>query len=277
VHTQAVTIGGTMRPAVSDYNNDGTAILLDWIQVSPFASSGTYTSAVYDGGVVKNWGTASWTADVPAGTTLELYQRQSNSATDILNESWTLIPSSGTMIGGTSQYIQYKAELSSNDATLTPVLKDISISCAAAPLITIAGNVWHDVNGMSDGYVNNSALLVQPAPPGLPVGLRAYLVNSATGLVENMSFVNPDGTYSLSDVTPNNVYYIYLSSSQGIIGNPPPALLLPSGWMHTGQKLGTNPGSDGLNDGILIIPASTSNVNNANFGIKIRSGDVVTG
>lgn len=277
VHTQAVTIGGTMRPAVSDYNNDGTAILLDWIQVSPFASSGTYTSAVYDGGVVKNWGTASWTADVPAGTTLELYQRQSNSATDILNESWTLIPSSGTMIGGTSQYIQYKAELSSNDATITPVLKDISISCAAAPLITIAGNVWHDVNGMSDGYVNNSALLVQPAPPGLPVGLRAYLVNSATGLVENMSFVNPDGTYSLSDVTPNNVYYIYLSSSQGIIGNPPPALLLPSGWMHTGQKLGTNPGSDGLNDGILIIPASTSDVNNANFGIKIRSGDVVTG
>lgn len=276
-HSQTITIGGTMRPAISDYNNDGVDISLDWIHVSPYAASGCYTSAVYDAGVVKNWGNASWTADVPVGTTLQLFYRQSNSSAEILNAAWTPITASGDAIGGTSQFIQYKAELSTSSSELTPVLKDFTVTCSVAPLLTISGNAWHDINAMSDGYVNNSAAAVFPAPPGIPVGLRAYLVNTSTGLVEQLSFINPDGTYTLSGVTPGNVYHIYLSSSQSIIGYPVPGTLLPGGWMHTGQKLGANPGSDGLNDGILVIPAGNTNVINANFGIKLRGGDVVTG
>jgi hypothetical protein len=135
---------------------------------------------------------------------------------------------------------------------------------------------------MSDGFVNNSGALQNPPAAAIPVGLRAYLVNTATGLVEQVTFVNTaTGTFSFADISPNSVYSVVLSSSQGIIGNPPPAQILPSGWINTGQKNANPPnspaGSDGLNDGILIVPVGTSDVINVNFGIRLRGGDVVIG
>lgn len=157
-----------------------------------------------------------------------------------------------------------------------------NIDAGVYKLINLSGNVWHDVNAMSDGFVNNSGAAQNPPAAAIPVGLRAYLVNTATGLVEQVTFVNADnGTFSFFDITPNTVYSIVLSSSQGIIGNPPPASILPSGWINTGQKNANPPnnpaGSDGLNDGILIVPVGTSDVINANFGIRLRGGDVVLG
>lgn len=148
-------------------------------------------------------------------------------------------------------------------------------------IINISGNVWHDVNAMSDGFVNNSGAAQTPPAAAIPVGLRAYLVNTATGLIEQVSFISAEGTFFFPNVSPNTVYSVVLSSSQGIIGSQPPASNLPSGWLHTGQKLANPPanpaGSDGLNDGILLIPVGTSDVINANFGIRQRGGDVVLG
>lgn len=277
VYACAAAINTPMRPAISDYSNDGNYLTVDWIQVSPYATAGTYESAVMDAGAVKNWGAANWNEEVPPGTTLTLFQRQSNSATAIVSEPWTPVVSNGDITGGASQFIQYKAEFTTTDNTVTPVLKDFSIACSTAPLLTLSGNIWHDVNGMSDGMVNNSAAYILPTPPAIPVGLRVYLVNTLTGLVEQIQFINNDGTWSFTGVTPNNVYHIYLTSSQNIIGNPPSGTLLPSGWIHTGQKLGGSAGSDGLNDGILVIPATTNDVININFGIKLKSGDAVVG
>jgi SdrD B-like domain len=157
-----------------------------------------------------------------------------------------------------------------------------NIDAGIVKLINLSGNVWHDVNAMSDGFVNNSGAEQNPPAAAIPVGLRVYLVNTATGLVEQVTFVNTTtGTFSFPDVTPKTVYSIVLSSSQGIIGAPPPASNLPSGWINTGQKNANPPnnpaGSDGLNDGILIVPVETSDVINANFGIRLRGGDVVLG
>lgn len=157
-----------------------------------------------------------------------------------------------------------------------------NIDAGIYKLINLSGNVWHDVNAMSDGFVNNSGAVQNPPAAAIPVGLRAYLVNTATGLVEQVTFVNTaTGTFSFADISPNSVYSVILSSSQGIIGNPPPAQILPSGWINTGQKNANPPnspaGSDGLNDGILIVPVGTSDVINVNFGIRLRGGDVVIG
>jgi hypothetical protein len=135
---------------------------------------------------------------------------------------------------------------------------------------------------MSDGFVNNSGAAQNPPAATIPVGLRAYLVNTATGVVEQVTFVNTDnGTFSFFDLKPNSIYSVVLSSSQGIVGNPPPASILPNGWIHTGQKNANPPnspaGSDGLNDGILIVPVGTTDVINANFGIRLKGGDIVIG
>jgi hypothetical protein len=145
VHTEPLVVGGTMRPAISDYNNGGAALLVDWIHTSPFLSPGTFESQVYDAGTERSWGTATWTEELPVGTSLQIAQRQGNTA--IPDGTWTTfltIASSGAAVGGTSRYIQYKAELSTTDLAQTPVLKDIIFTCAPlagpAPVITIKGN-----------------------------------------------------------------------------------------------------------------------------------------
>jgi SdrD B-like domain len=144
--------------------------------------------------------------------------------------------------------------------------------------ITLRGNVWHDVNALDDNLVNNSGAALLPPAVAIPVGLRAYLVNASTGLIEQVAFVNSAaGTYSFGNVTPNTNYFVYLSSVAVGVGNPPPPALLPTGWQHTGQKLGATPGSDGINDGRLPVQVLTTDVNNANFGIRLSNGAVIIG
>lgn len=160
VNSTNTTITGTMRPAISDYNNAAPGIAVDWILASPYAASGTYQSKIHDAGVVKTWGIASWTADVPAGTTLQMAQRQSNSPVDILTAPWTAIVSNGANIGGTSRYIQYKADFATSNTALTSVLKDFSLTCAApqtaAPVVTLHPNSQTKCSGEPVSFVSAS-------------------------------------------------------------------------------------------------------------------------
>ena len=166
--------------------------------------------------------------------------------------------------------------------TLNPGEIKLDIDAGIYKTINISGNVWHDVNANTDNLVNNSGAAQLPPAPPIPANLRAYLVNVSTGLVEKVVSINPaNGMFSFTNVSPNTTYYVLISTSFGIINNPPPASTLPSNWSHTGQKLSPTPvlatGTDGLNDGRLVTPTVTSDVINANFGIKINGGDVVIG
>lgn len=141
MNSTLTTIGGTMRPAISDYSNGGANVVVDWMNSSPYAPTGSYISAIYDVGTAKNWEMASWNETIPVGTTLQLSHRQSNSATAILSEPWNLISTNGAVIGGTSQYIQYKADFTTSNLAVTPILKDIIINCSTpsntAPIVTM--------------------------------------------------------------------------------------------------------------------------------------------
>lgn len=167
--------------------------------------------------------------------------------------------------------------------SLMPGQIRLDIDAGLIRLINLSGNVWHDVNAMSDGFVNNSGAAQTPPAALIPTGLKAYLVDAATGLIVASTFVNPTtGTYSFSDIVPNTLYRIIVSSTNQIIGNPPPYPgTLPTGWEHTGQKWSPTPtlvpGSDGLNDGMLQIFVGSDDVINVNFGIRLKGGDVVVG
>ena len=140
-HTETATITNTMRPAISDYTLGGSNVQVDWIHVTPFSSPGIFESRIYDAGTPRLWGIASWTTDIPTNTTLLLSQRQSNSNITILSEPWISIPSNGATIGGTSQFIQYKADFTTSDPSISSVLKDLVITCSdpgnMAPIISI--------------------------------------------------------------------------------------------------------------------------------------------
>ncbi len=236
VYTANATIPGTMRPAISDYTVAAPGIAVDWIHVTPFAASGTFTSRIYDAGVPKNWGIASWTATVPGGTTLQIFQRQANSAAAIPAAAWTAIAVNGANIGGTAQYIQYKAELTTSNTDITPVLNDISFWCSAAsntiPVVTTQplsqakcagqsvtfssnaggnpaptvqwqlstdnGNTWADI-----GSATNPSLVFTTALPDNGNQYRAIwtnIVGSATSDAATLT-VNPLPTGTINAVT----------------------------------------------------------------------------
>jgi hypothetical protein len=139
--TQTVT--SNMNVQISDYPAGGVSLNVDWIRISPYASSGSFTSQVFDGGAAKNWGGASWNAAVPANTTLSVFTREGNTSTpDGTWTPYTQVASSGANVGGTSQYIQYRIDLTSSNNAATPAFKDISIDCSSsgsditAPIIT---------------------------------------------------------------------------------------------------------------------------------------------
>jgi hypothetical protein len=139
VRRSPAVIAATMRPGASDFTAGGAVLSVNWLRMSPYAS-GSFVSRVYDGTGPTSWGAMTWTATVPAGTSLALSVRKGNTPTP--DGTWTAfapVPSSGSSVGGIARYIQYSAQFTSN-ADLTPALKDVSITCtpctgAAPPAI----------------------------------------------------------------------------------------------------------------------------------------------
>jgi protocatechuate 3,4-dioxygenase beta subunit len=155
-----------------------------------------------------------------------------------------------------------------------------NIDAGLYKLINLSGNVWHDANAMNDNLVNSTSAIT------IPVGLRVYLVNATTGLVERSTIVSSaTGTFNFNNINPLTTYRVYLSSVSFPIGYPessfPLVSILPGGWEHTGQKNANPPnsptGSDSINDGRLTVPVGVNNVINVNFGIRTSGGDVVQG
>jgi SdrD B-like domain len=134
----------------------------------------------------------------------------------------------------------------------------------------IRGNVWHDVDGMDDGFVDSAS--VGPKAP-IPTGLRASLIDLNTGLVVKNSLVSGLGLFQFNNVTPGS-YYILISSVNGVVGQLAQNTVLPNGWTYTGEKLGTGPGRDLLTNGKLNITMGYECISNANFGIKLNNNDV---
>jgi hypothetical protein len=113
---------------VSDGSAGVGTVALDWIRMTPYAASGTYTSRVFDAGAAGPWATVTWGADVPAGTSLTVSVRTGNSATPGASwTAWRVLPSPGSAIAATSRYAQYRVALSTTAAAQTPALNDLTL------------------------------------------------------------------------------------------------------------------------------------------------------
>lgn len=151
--------GTTMRPGISDYQSGGPALLVNWIRMSPYVTSGTFLSRVYDSGGVATWERLTWNADVPAGTALAMSVRRGNTGTP--DGSWTAfqpVAASGDVVGGTSRYVQVRAELSTSDPDLTPALLDVSLACTvcseSTPPDAIAGLAATGTGNAGNGHAH---------------------------------------------------------------------------------------------------------------------------
>ncbi|ACT92997.1 N,N-dimethylformamidase beta subunit family domain-containing protein [Dyadobacter fermentans] len=174
VHTSSKVISTPMRFGISDYHMGAPGVSIDWVRITPYVPSGSFTSRVYDAGGIKTWQTANWTTTLPEGTSVQLLQRQGNVAEP--DDSWsafTSIPGSGSTVGGSSRYIQYRADLSTSNTAVTPVLQSVAIHCADPVVTCNAGTeqVALSANAITNTCpvttVNLSSLVTGTLPEGV--------------------------------------------------------------------------------------------------------------
>ncbi|MCF0074114.1 DUF4082 domain-containing protein [Dyadobacter sp. CY261] len=202
VHTSNTAISTPMRVGISDYSDSAPGVSLDWLRATPYAASGSFTSRVYDTGVSKMWETATWSATLPEGTGLQIFQRQGNVAEP--DGSWTAftpIPASGSNVGGISRYIQYRADLSTSNPVTTPVLTAMSIGCADPIVVCHAGteqvvlSAATASNACPVTTVNLAALVTSTAPEGTAVVFYTTASHQDGTQVADPTVASVPGTY----------------------------------------------------------------------------------
>lgn len=167
--------------------------------------------------------------------------------------SFPATPTATTLTKSTTQYL---ASVRLNIVPLLPIAKP-----------SIAGNVYLDIDGPANigGAGTNGG------------GLYLNLVDASNQVVYSMAvpaggaFTIPTG-YATEGVT----YTLQLSKNQGIIGQTAPAKQLNDYWTTIGEATAAT-GNDGSADGILSIPAGTSNITGLRFGIYQLARPSITG
>ena len=131
----------------------------------------------------------------------------------------------------------------------------VVITCIA----NLGGTVLNDANGLTDNIVNGRGTNAG--------GLFVSLVN-AGGNVSAIAPVVNNGSYQLLNVAAGD-YSLLLSTVPGIENEAAPPVVLPAGWVHTGEHTAVLPGNDGIVNGKLInINVGTAAISNLNFGIE---------
>ena len=86
--TMTYTLTSNMLVLASDYNTGpGTLLSVNWLRVTPYATSGSYESRVFGDGTNKRWGDVTWDADLPSGTGVSVFV--STGGTLVPDETWT--------------------------------------------------------------------------------------------------------------------------------------------------------------------------------------------
>jgi len=125
------TVWGTMAmgPMIYDASVDAAAVSVDWMRLTPYALSGTYTLRFDSGDAGTAWQKLTSTLSAPAGTAATItYRIGSTAAAD---GSWTPAATAATSnvtLAGTGRYLEITVQMSSTDGTKTPVLKDVAVT-----------------------------------------------------------------------------------------------------------------------------------------------------
>jgi hypothetical protein len=116
-----------MRPAIVDTAAGDGALSVDWMRMTPYAASGTFTSAVFDAGDSVAWQKLTTTSTVPAGTTSTITYR--TGSTPLPDETWSSFTALGTggVMTASSRYVQYAIQMSTTAVAKTPLVQDVTV------------------------------------------------------------------------------------------------------------------------------------------------------
>mgnify|MGYP001202572350 CR=1 FL=1 len=220
-------VSSNMVLQVSDVNTGGAVLSLDWIRTTPYLPSGSFTSRIFDGGGQRIWGEAAWNSDLPEGTSLSIFFRTGETA--VPDGSWTpfvQIASSGSVVGLTSRFIQYRADLSTTNTLFTPVLRDVSVTCTGAsegpPVISVHPQSASGCAGSNISFT--SVATGVPAP-----GVHWQVSTNGTDWADISGAVT--STYTFTALTGDNgkQYRAVWSNSEGTVISSPATLTVLTG------------------------------------------------
>jgi SdrD B-like domain/Secretion system C-terminal sorting domain len=173
-----------------------------------------------------------------------------------------------TLPSASGDYLLYTINYDGATGTAPTTTAGINIAaiggtCVAvgAPLvitacpIQIAGNVFHDIAGLTDATVNGTGTNVTSL-------LFANLISSGGTVVQSVP-VNADGSFAFPNVSASTTYTVVIATSA--TATTPN---LPTGWANTGDHIGANPGSDATPNGVLTVTVGNTNIVDINFGIE---------
>jgi len=248
VHTSALTVAGPMRPAVSDLFADGSKVVVDWMRMTPYVSLGTFVSRVFDAGGAVSWGTLSWSATTPAGTSVALEVRRGNTPTP--DGTWTAyasVATSGASVAGVSRYLQYRATLTSSDPAATPSLNDVTVTCSPC---SGAGAAIADLvatRASTGGTAGRLPITITYSPPAGAAAVKLYRApfggypryDEACGTLPVTPSYPPGAPWALTPVTASGQsddpgsrdqwhYVAFWQSACGVwsgVSNRPPGVL----------------------------------------------------
>jgi Big-like domain-containing protein/purple acid phosphatase-like protein len=221
VATHAANFGATqMRALASDLNGGGTDVSLDWLHLSPYPAAGTFDSRVFDAGQQVDWGPFGWTADLPDGTAVAMSVRTGNTpAPDGSWSNFTPIATRGADVPGNSRYLQYRAQLSTNDPDDTPSLSEVAIGYTAGADTTAPTIVHRSPSPNSTDADAGTDVAVQFSEPMDPSTIdqssfRLRAQGAGSDVPATLTYSAATATLNPNaDLAPGTVYHVTVGGS----------------------------------------------------------------
>ena len=173
-----------------------------------FLAAGNFVSSTKDSnpaaGNSTTWTTLSWTATIPANTTLAFQAAGSNNSASpfnfvgpdgTANTYFTLSGASLSQFYGL-RYLRYKAYFTTTDNTQTPTLNDVTVSYNLSPTAA-NGSIFGQVIATSGRGISNVVITLQ-----FQDGQLRYIRT------------NPFGFYRINDLPVGQTYVLSAASKQ---------------------------------------------------------------
>jgi hypothetical protein len=128
-----VPVPGYMRALAGNQRLGSEPLRIEWMRLSPYAPSGSFTSRIFDASTVVDWHELTWEAEAPAGARLDIHVRTGEVPdVDPTWSPWRPVARPGEVVGATARFLQYRADLATTDPAWTPVLRSVRVSYSAA-------------------------------------------------------------------------------------------------------------------------------------------------
>ena len=125
-HAFSTFYGSNYKFSFADALTTDTALQLDWVRALPYATSGTFTSQVFDGLAPVAWDALTWDSTVPTGTTLTVKVRTGPTATPGATWSAFTTITSGKSVATTARYLQYQLSFTTSGSAFTsPAVRSV--------------------------------------------------------------------------------------------------------------------------------------------------------